>query len=293
MAFDKRDLEVPRVTAIVPVYNAEDYLEECLACLERETLPDLRVIVMDNASTDRTASIITAVLERDARFSVIRQPFNKGALQNFIDGLAQATTPFVLWRAFDDLSNEGYIEILTSALDRSPDATLAVPRVKSVNLDGSRTRVTPPISPNTPLETALFAAHAGWFYGVWRREKLVPIFHDVITRFPHAWASDHLVLIPVLASHAWVSDPDAEFIQRIKRREGDRPNVHAVSGWQMARMRWDFFHHARALIARHSTDFPSRVGQMRLRLALLRVSGKRVFRLGKILRQFLIRQRPA
>ena len=59
---------MPAVTIGVPVYNGDALLDECLQCLAAQTFRDFEVLVYDNASTDRTASIAQSWAARDARF---------------------------------------------------------------------------------------------------------------------------------------------------------------------------------------------------------------------------------
>ena len=46
-----------KVSVIVPIYNVEEYLEECLISLEKQTLKDIEVLMIDDGSTDHSASI--------------------------------------------------------------------------------------------------------------------------------------------------------------------------------------------------------------------------------------------
>ena len=85
-----------RVTIGVPVFNAERLLERSLANLAAQSFRDFRVIVLDNASTDRTGSIAQKFAENDDRFSYFVQPFNKGCRQNFVDVLERADSPYFM-----------------------------------------------------------------------------------------------------------------------------------------------------------------------------------------------------
>lgn len=47
---------MPKVSIIVPVYNVEDYLERCLRSLERQTLEDVEILLVDDGSERRQAA---------------------------------------------------------------------------------------------------------------------------------------------------------------------------------------------------------------------------------------------
>src|SRR5271156_5075577 len=100
------------ITIGVPVYNGADLLDESLACLAKQTFRDIIVLIYDNASTDATPEIAKAWAARDARFQHVRQSRNVGAVANFRDSLLAAESPWFLWRAYDDPSDENYLENL-------------------------------------------------------------------------------------------------------------------------------------------------------------------------------------
>lgn len=64
---------MPLVSVIIPAYNAEDYISQCLSSVLSQTLSDIEVIVVDDGSTDRTASIVEELTHRDGRIHLIRQ----------------------------------------------------------------------------------------------------------------------------------------------------------------------------------------------------------------------------
>ncbi|MEY9841241.1 CDP-glycerol glycerophosphotransferase family protein, partial [Streptacidiphilus sp. EB103A] len=67
----------PRLSVVVPIYNVELYLEECLASLAAQTFDDFEVVMVDDGSTDSSAEIAEAFARRDARFRLVQQE-NKG-----------------------------------------------------------------------------------------------------------------------------------------------------------------------------------------------------------------------
>lgn len=61
----------PLVSIIIPAYNAEKYLGECLESVRRQTFADFEAIVVDDGSTDGTAAIAEGYVERDSRFRLM------------------------------------------------------------------------------------------------------------------------------------------------------------------------------------------------------------------------------
>ncbi len=68
------DKRTPTVSVIVPIYNVEDYLAECLDSILSQTLKNIEVICINDGSTDSSPSIIRSYEKRDSRIVVIDKP---------------------------------------------------------------------------------------------------------------------------------------------------------------------------------------------------------------------------
>ena len=68
-----------KISVIVPVYNGEKYLLECLQSIQKQTFSDWECICVDDGSKDESLSILQGIAQKDARFRVISQP-NGGVL---------------------------------------------------------------------------------------------------------------------------------------------------------------------------------------------------------------------
>lgn len=207
------------VTVGVPVYNGADQLRECLECLLSQTLKDISIRIYDNASVDATPDIAREFESRDSRVRLVRHPENIKAMPNFHRIILDCETPHMMWRAHDDLCSPDYIERLHGALLANPAASLAAPSTKTLWSDG-KSIVSVPRQPKGDSVVAdilglLFNSHPGWFYGLWKRDALLPVFETSWAAFPAAWAFDHLVLFPFLLDRTVAAVPDAVFIQRL------------------------------------------------------------------------------
>jgi glycosyltransferase involved in cell wall biosynthesis len=81
--------EAPLVSVLVPVYNCEAYLRECLGSILRQTYDNWECIVVDNCSTDRTLSIAEEFAALDRRFAVARNSEFVNAIRNHNRAFAQ------------------------------------------------------------------------------------------------------------------------------------------------------------------------------------------------------------
>lgn len=166
------------LTVGLPVYNMEGTVGETLDALLGQTYGDFKLLISDNASTDGTAEIIAGYAARDRRIRVVRQPFNRGAGDNFWYVLMEATTPLFTWFAGDDLCAPTFLERTRAELLSHPDAIICGTDICVIDEFGRPDRIVPGL--DTTGLTADRRAHAllrthGWFatYGVARRERLL------------------------------------------------------------------------------------------------------------------------
>ncbi|MGZ4610352.1 MAG: glycosyltransferase family 2 protein, partial [Actinomycetes bacterium] len=103
---------------IVPIFNVERYLTDCLESLAQQTERDLEVIMVDDGSTDSSASIAAAFAEQHPRFRLIRQP-NGGLGQARNTGADQATGDYLAFVDSDDVVRKNAYEWLSRSLDET------------------------------------------------------------------------------------------------------------------------------------------------------------------------------
>jgi CDP-glycerol glycerophosphotransferase len=104
--------ENPLVSVIMPVYNTEEYLRECLDSLCNQTLEDIEIICIDDASTDGSLDILNHYAEKDARIKVLRNLTNNGQSISRNKGLKIAIGEYVTFLDSDDYIERDAYEIL-------------------------------------------------------------------------------------------------------------------------------------------------------------------------------------
>ena len=90
-----------KVSVIIPIYNMQDYLRQCLDSVLAQNLDDIEIICVDDGSTDATAAILYGYAVRDGRVKVITQK-NQGVSAARNAGLRMATGEFVYFVDPDD-----------------------------------------------------------------------------------------------------------------------------------------------------------------------------------------------
>ena len=117
-----------KVSVIVPVYNGEAFLPECIATLRAQTLGEIELIFVDDASTDGSLPLLRAAQAEDARVRVIAFAENCGVSAARNAGLDAATGEYVGFCDADDWVEPGMFERLLAAAEEA-DADAAFCRV--------------------------------------------------------------------------------------------------------------------------------------------------------------------
>lgn len=95
---------MPRISIVVPVYNAEKYIAETLEAIAAQSFTDFDVHVVDDCSTDDSAAIVEEWCARDARFHYHRSPSNFGGPAGPRNlGIAASTGEFIAFCDADDI----------------------------------------------------------------------------------------------------------------------------------------------------------------------------------------------
>ena len=101
----------PKVSVIVPIYNVEDYLEQCLQSIADQTLHEIEVICVNDGSTDSSPAIIRSFAERDDRFVAVDKP-NGGYGSAVNRGMAEASGHYLAIVEPDDFISPTMYEVL-------------------------------------------------------------------------------------------------------------------------------------------------------------------------------------
>jgi len=125
----------PLVSVAVPVWNGEDYLARALDSILAQTLSDIEVVILDNASTDATPAIAQAYVARDPRMRYIRHPQNIGSNPNFNAGARATAGRYLKWLAADDTVDPTFLERCVAVLEADPSVALCTTQFRDVGPD--------------------------------------------------------------------------------------------------------------------------------------------------------------
>lgn len=105
-----------KFSVVIPVYNVETYLRECLDSVLGQTFADWEAICVNDGSTDRSAVIIEEYVSKDSRFKTINQP-NGGLSAARNTGLKAAVGEYVLFLDSDDWLELKALESIYNSLN--------------------------------------------------------------------------------------------------------------------------------------------------------------------------------
>ena len=111
-------------SVMVPVYNGERWLDQCLSTLVAQTYKNIEIIVVDDGSTDSTPTIISKFSASDSRFRVIKHEKNRGEWAARNTALAAARGEFLARQDADDWSAKNRLERQIKRLDEFPTADI-------------------------------------------------------------------------------------------------------------------------------------------------------------------------
>ena len=99
------------VSVIVPVYKVEDCIVRCLDSLRGQSLSNIEIILVDDASPDRCGEICDAYAEKDMRFKVIHCKINQGLSASRNLGIQYASSNYLMFVDSDDWVHEDFCKL--------------------------------------------------------------------------------------------------------------------------------------------------------------------------------------
>ncbi|MCK8502543.1 glycosyltransferase [Myxococcus fulvus] len=189
-------MAIPVVTVLLPARNAEATVARAARSLLDGTLQDLRLLAIDDGSTDATRAVLEALAARDSRVEVLTGQ-GRGLVSALHLGLRQATSPYVARMDADD-------EALPRRLEASLHALEADPGLAGVGTAVELFRDDQPVSPS-------LQSYARWINSLTSPEQL---FHARFIESPLCHPSVCLRREALTSTGAW--------------RDGDFPEDYAL-----------------------------------------------------------------
>lgn len=109
-----------RVDVLVTAFNAESTIREAVASLQAQTFRDIRIVVVDDGSTDGTVGLVTELAANDRRILLVQKP-HSGIVDSLRVGLTHCDAPLLARFDADDLCNPDRVQRQVAELEAHPD----------------------------------------------------------------------------------------------------------------------------------------------------------------------------
>lgn len=127
-----------KVTVLMAAYNAEKYIKASLDSLLCQTLTDIQIVCIDDASSDSTPSILRDYQAKDSRIKIITHTVNRGQAVARNHGIEIADGDYITMLDSDDLLSADALELAAKAIESDPETDTVL--FSLMYLDGNETR---------------------------------------------------------------------------------------------------------------------------------------------------------
>jgi glycosyltransferase involved in cell wall biosynthesis len=198
----------PKISVIIFSYNFEQFIDECIQSILKQTLTPYEIIICDDHSTDESWEIISNYGIKDPELlRTFRHDQNIGMINNCNFGFKQARGDFISWLDGDDMWLPQKLELEWQTLNNNPLAKLAYSNVITIDEAGNQIDVwIDPNESNPPEGDVFVPVFAKRFFrqtrSVFRNELIYRDIYEVLKRDPEAGIySDWDSKIRVTAEH--------------------------------------------------------------------------------------------
>ncbi|NDJ19694.1 glycosyltransferase family 2 protein [Myxacorys almedinensis] len=226
----------PLVSIGMPVFNGEDFLEAALESLLNQTFTDFEIILSDNASSDRTATICQAYAARDSRIRYYRNPHNIGAAENYNQAFRLSRGTYFKWAAHDDLCAPTFLERCVDILDHDPSVVLSFSDVGRIDWAGNeqppkRDRPRRLDSWETPARFASIVLQTFWCYEIFGLIRADSLRNVQLQR--GNYGTDRVVLAELSLQGRFIQVPETLFFRRFHLKQSTcLASAKARQQWQ-------------------------------------------------------------
>ena len=130
-------MKTPKISIIIPVYNVENYLVQCLESVINQSYKDIEIICVNDCSTDNSLDILKKYSNSDERITIVDKAKNEGLLLARKSGVACAKGEYIVFLDSDDYIREDLCEFIVNYSDSDFDILQFNIDVED-NTDGSK-----------------------------------------------------------------------------------------------------------------------------------------------------------
>lgn len=110
---------MPKVSIVVPVYNVEHYIYRCLDSIQKQTMSDIEIIVVNDATPDNSMIIVEELASVDKRIMILNHEENSGLMYARRTGYMSASSKYVMFCDSDDYLPDNAVNALFEAAEET------------------------------------------------------------------------------------------------------------------------------------------------------------------------------
>ncbi len=127
---------MPKVSVLLPVFNTEPFIGRCLDSIVNQSMRDIEIIIVNDATPDRAMDIVKKYSEKDSRFVIVNKKANEGLMAARKSGYELATGEGIMFCDSDDYLEKEALAILYETMVKE-DADIVVSGHKYLKTDGT------------------------------------------------------------------------------------------------------------------------------------------------------------
>ena len=122
----------PKVSIIIPVYNVEKYLKQCLDSAVNQTYENIEIIIIDDASTDNSIDIINFYVNKYNNIKFIKNNINKGVVYSRNLAIKHSNSKYILPLDADDYIDKTYVTKAVNIMENNNNIGIVYSRAKKI-----------------------------------------------------------------------------------------------------------------------------------------------------------------
>ncbi len=160
---------MPKISVIIPIYNAQNYLERCLDSVLNQTLKDIEILCIDDCSTDKSLDILNRYEQKDNRIKVFKNKTNLGESAARNVGLDNATGEYIAFVDNDDKIDLNFYEKLYDKAIKT-NADIVKGNVRTTSCNGVVSEST--LNPKIETTDNKWFFHYEWWSAIYKKSLI-------------------------------------------------------------------------------------------------------------------------
>lgn len=221
----------PLVSVIIPVYNGENYVEDCIQSVIHQTYHTLEIIIVNDGSTDDTSAIIEKYVASDVRIQLINKQNSGPALAREV-AVAIAKGEYIQYLDSDDTLLENAIELLVTKAEETNADIVAAPFYFCSVDEPKRRSVSLKFNSLSGIEYFKEILYGRAYWSVWSNFQRLSFLRDcsIVPATTIAFGEDAMLMIQLLTYAKKVVAIDVPIINySIRTSSLSHPEVEKVS----------------------------------------------------------------